>query len=47
MEGDRRRRRPWQDLEVTPNHVRMRKAELSAQKGQTAASRKARGLAAG
>jgi GTP-binding protein len=33
-------------VEVTPNHVRLRKAELSAQKRQTAASRKARGLAA-
>jgi GTP-binding protein len=33
-------------VEVTPTHVRLRKAELSAQKRQTAASRKARGLAA-
>jgi GTP-binding protein len=33
-------------VEVTPNHVRLRKAVLSAQKRQTAASRKARGLAA-
>jgi GTP-binding protein len=33
-------------VEVTPNHVRLRKAELSAQKRQTASSRKARGLAA-
>jgi GTP-binding protein len=33
-------------VEVTPNHVRLRKAQLSAQKRQTAASRKARGLAA-
>ncbi len=33
-------------VEVTPNHVRLRKAELSAQKRQTAASRRARGLAA-
>src|SRR5437667_8940348 len=33
-------------VEVTPNHVRLRKVELSAQKRQTAASRKARGLAA-
>jgi GTP-binding protein len=32
-------------VEVTPNHVRLRKVELSAQKRQTAASRKARGLA--
>ncbi|MFY9577722.1 MAG: translational GTPase TypA [Gaiellaceae bacterium] len=32
-------------VEVTPNHVRLRKAELSGQKRQTAASRKARGLA--
>jgi GTP-binding protein len=32
-------------VEVTPNHVRLRKAELSAQKRQTASSRKARGLA--
>jgi GTP-binding protein len=33
-------------VEVTPRHVRLRKVELSAQKRQTAASRKARGLAA-
>jgi GTP-binding protein len=33
-------------VEVTPNNVRLRKAELSAQKRQTASSRKARGLAA-
>jgi len=33
-------------VEVTPQHVRLRKVELSAQKRQTAASRKARGLAA-
>ena len=33
-------------VEVTPTHVRLRKAELSAQKRQTASSRKARGLAA-
>ena len=33
-------------VEVTPNHVRLRKVELSAQKRQTAASRRARGLAA-
>ena len=33
-------------VEVTPNHVRLRKAELSAQKRQSASSRKARGLAA-
>ena len=32
-------------VEVTPSHVRLRKVELSAQKRQTAASRKARGLA--
>jgi GTP-binding protein len=32
-------------VEVTPNHVRLRKVELSSQKRQTAASRKARGLA--
>jgi GTP-binding protein TypA/BipA len=31
--------------EVTPSHIRLRKIELSAQKRQTAASRKARGLA--
>ncbi len=31
--------------EVTPSHIRLRKLELSAQKRQTAASRKARGLA--
>jgi GTP-binding protein len=35
-----------ESVEVTPNHVRLRKVELSAQKRQTAASRKARGLAA-
>jgi GTP-binding protein len=35
-----------ESVEVTPNHVRLRKAELSGQKRQTAASRKARGLAA-
>ena len=33
-------------VEVTPRHVRLRKVELSAQHRQTAASRKARGLAA-
>jgi GTP-binding protein len=33
-------------VEVTPSNVRLRKVELSAQKRQTAASRKARGLAA-
>ena len=33
-------------VEVTPRNVRLRKAELSAQKRQTASSRKARGLAA-
>ncbi len=32
-------------VEVTPNDVRLRKIELSAQRRQTAASRKARGLA--
>jgi GTP-binding protein len=32
-------------VEVTPNAIRMRKAELSAQKRQTAANRKSRGLA--
>jgi GTP-binding protein len=32
-------------VEVTPTHVRLRKVVLSAQKRQTAASRKARGLA--
>ncbi|HWC32740.1 MAG TPA: translational GTPase TypA, partial [Actinomycetota bacterium] len=32
-------------VEVTPSHVRLRKVELSAQKRQTASSRKARGLA--
>jgi GTP-binding protein len=31
-------------IEVTPGEIRMRKIELSAQKRQTAASRKARGL---
>ncbi len=33
-------------VEVTPKNVRLRKVELSAQRRQTAASRKARGLAA-
>ena len=33
-------------VEVTPNNVRLRKAELSGQRRQTAASRKARGLTA-
>ena len=33
-------------VEVTPKNVRLRKTELSAQKRQTASSRKARGLAA-
>jgi len=33
-------------VEVTPSFVRLRKAELTAQKRQTAVSRKARGLAA-
>src|SRR5712691_11201572 len=33
-------------VEVTPSNVRLRKVELSAQLRQTAASRKARGLAA-
>jgi GTP-binding protein len=33
-------------VEVTPTNVRLRKTELSAQKRQTASSRKARGLAA-
>jgi GTP-binding protein len=33
-------------VEVTPLNVRLRKIELSAQRRQTAASRKARGLAA-
>jgi GTP-binding protein len=32
-------------VEVTPSHVRLRKVELSAQKRQTAASRRARGVA--
>jgi GTP-binding protein len=32
-------------VEVTPNNVRLRKTELSAQRRQTATSRKARGLA--
>jgi GTP-binding protein len=32
-------------VEATPRHVRLRKAELSAQRRQTAASRRARGLA--
>jgi len=31
-------------VEVTPNHVRLRKVQLSGQKRQTAASRKARGV---
>ena len=33
-------------VEVTPSFIRLRKVELAAQKRQTAASRKARGLAA-
>ena len=33
-------------VEVTPNHVRLRKAELSGQKRQTSTSRAKRGLAA-
>ena len=33
-------------VEVTPANVRLRKVELSAQRRQTATSRKARGLAA-
>ena len=33
-------------VEVTPRHIRLRKAELSATKRQQLASRKARGLAA-
>jgi predicted membrane GTPase involved in stress response len=33
-------------VEVTPGFIRLRKVELAAQKRQTAASRKARGLAA-
>ncbi len=33
-------------VEVTPQHIRLRKVELSAQRRQTSASRKARGLAA-
>jgi GTP-binding protein len=33
-------------VEVTPKHIRLRKAVLSTQKRQTASSRKARGLAA-
>ena len=32
-------------VEVTPGNVRLRKLELSAQRRQTASSRKARGLA--
>jgi GTP-binding protein len=32
-------------VEVTPRNVRLRKFELSAQRRQTASSRKARGLA--
>jgi GTP-binding protein len=35
-----------ESVEVTPDHVRLRKVELSAQKRQTAASRRARGLSA-
>src|SRR3989337_2162741 len=34
-------------VEVTPSSVRLRKVELSAQKRQTAASRRGRGLAPG
>jgi GTP-binding protein len=37
---------PDECVEVTPKSIRLRKLELSAQKRQTAASRKARGLAA-
>ena len=33
-------------VEVTPLHARLRKVELSAQKRQSATSRKSRGLAA-
>ncbi|MBA3331041.1 MAG: translational GTPase TypA, partial [Actinobacteria bacterium] len=33
-------------VEVTPSHVRLRKVELSATRRQSAASRRARGLAA-
>jgi len=33
-------------VEVTPSFIRLRKVELSAQKRQSAASKKARGLAA-
>jgi GTP-binding protein len=33
-------------VEVTPGFIRLRKVELSAQKRQSAASKKARGLAA-
>ena len=38
----------WEDecVEVTPRFIRLRKVELSAQKRQSAASKKARGLAA-
>ncbi len=36
-----------ESVEVTPGHIRLRKAELGATKRQTAASRKARALAAG
>ena len=35
-----------ESVEVTPKNVRLRKVELSAQRRQTDASRKARGLAA-
>ena len=35
-----------ESVEVTPSHVRLRKVELSGQRRQTAASRRARGLAA-
>jgi GTP-binding protein len=34
-----------ESVEVTPKNIRLRKAELSAQKRQSATSRKARGLA--
>jgi GTP-binding protein len=34
-----------ESVEVTPNFIRLRKAELGATKRQSAASRKARGLA--
>ena len=45
LEGALEHIRDDECVEVTPDHVRLRKVELSAQKRQSAASRRARGLA--